>query len=60
MVIRKGIKGRRIMPSEELALKLVWLAAVEASKKWTMPIKDWPTALNFFLILFEDRIQNVA
>jgi transposase-like protein len=60
MVIRKGIKGRRIMPSEESALKLVWLAAVEASKRWTMPIRDWPAALNFFLILFEDRIQNVA
>jgi len=60
MVIRKGIRGRRIMPSEESALKLVWLAAVEASKKWTMPIRDWTTALNFFLILFEDRIQNVA
>jgi transposase-like protein len=60
MVIRKGIRGRRIMPSEESALKLVWLAAAEASKRWTMPIRDWPTALNFFLILFEDRIQNVA
>jgi putative transposase len=60
MVIRKGIRGRRIMPSEESALKLVWIAAAEASKKWTMPIKDWPAALNFFLILFEDRIQNVA
>jgi len=60
MVIRKGIRSRRIMPSEESALKLVWLAAAEASKKWTMPIRDWPAALNFFLILFEDRIQNVA
>jgi transposase-like protein len=60
MVIRKGIRGRRIMPSEESALKLVWLAAVEASKRWTMPIRDWPAALNFFLILFEDRIENVA
>jgi len=60
MVIRKGIRGRRIMPSEESALKLVWLAAAEASKKWTMPIRNWPAALNFFLILFEDRIQNAA
>jgi transposase-like protein len=48
------------MPYEESALKLVWLAAAEASKKWTMPVRDWTTALNFFLILFEDRIQNVA
>jgi len=60
MVIRKGIRNRRIMPSEESALKLVWLATAEASKKWTMPIRDWSAALNFFLILFEDRIQNVA
>jgi transposase-like protein len=60
MVIRKGIRGRRIMPSEESALKLVWIAAAEAAKRWTMPIRDWPAALNFFLILFEDRIQNVA
>lgn len=60
MVIRKGIRGRRIMPSEESALKLVWLAASEAAKRWTMPIRNWPAALNFFMILFEDRIQNVA
>jgi transposase-like protein len=60
MVIRKGIRGHRIMPSEESALKLVWLAAVEAAKKWTMPIRDWKTALNFFLIQFEDRIEQVA
>ena len=60
MVIRKGIRGRRIMPSEESALKLIWLAAAEAAKKWTMPIRDWKAALNFFLIQFEDRIENVA
>ena len=60
MVIRKGIRNPRIMPSEESALKIVWLATAEASKKWTMPIRDWSAALNFFLILFEDRIQNVA
>jgi transposase-like protein len=60
MVIRKGIKARRIMPSEESALKLVWLAALQAAKRWTMPIRDWKAALDFFLIQFEDRIENVA
>jgi transposase-like protein len=60
MVIRKGLRGRRIMASEESALKLVWLAAAEAAKKWTMPIRDWKAALNFFLIQFEDRIEHVA
>jgi transposase-like protein len=60
MVIRKGIRGRRIMPSEESALKLVWLAAAEAAKKWTMPIRDWKAALNFFLIQFGERIEDTA
>jgi transposase-like protein len=58
--IRKGLRDRRIMASEESALKLVWLAAAEATKKWTMPIRDWKAALNFFLIQFEDRIEHVA
>jgi transposase-like protein len=35
-------------------------AAVEAAKKWTIPIRDWKTALNFFLIQFEDRIEQAA
>jgi transposase-like protein len=60
MAIRKGLRGRRIMASEESASKLVWLAAAEAAKKWTMPIRDWKAALNFFLIQFEDRIDHVA
>jgi transposase-like protein len=60
MVIRKGIRGRRIMPSEESALKLVWLAAAEAAKKWTMPIRDRKAALNFFLIQFGERIEDTA
>jgi transposase-like protein len=60
MIIRKGVRDCRIMASEESALKLVWLAAAEAAKKWTMPIRDRKAALNFFLIQFEDRIDNVA
>ncbi|MFM2037454.1 MAG: hypothetical protein RL432_515, partial [Bacteroidota bacterium] len=25
-------------------------------KKWTMPIRDWGTILNQFIIIFEDRL----
>jgi hypothetical protein len=27
-----------------------------ASKKWTMPIRNWKLALNRFMIEFEDRL----
>jgi transposase-like protein len=32
------------------------MAIREASKKWTMPIRNWKAALNHFAILFEDRL----
>jgi len=30
----------------------------EASKKWTMPIRDWKPALNRFMIEFEERLTD--
>jgi transposase-like protein len=55
-VIRKFTRNRKIYPNEESALKITFMAIREASKKWTMPIKNWKAALNHFAILFEDRL----
>ena len=52
-VIRKFTRNRKIYPNEESALKIVYMAIREASKKWTMPIRHWKEALNHFAILFE-------
>ena len=40
------------------ALKIMYMAIHEASKKWTKPIRNWRSALNHFAILFEDRLPN--
>jgi len=55
-VIRKFTRNRKQYPNAESALKLIYLAIHEASKKWTMPIVGWKAALNHFAILFEDRL----
>jgi putative transposase len=55
-VIRKFTRNRKIYPNEESALKITFMAIREASKKWTMPIKNWKAALNHFAILYEDRL----
>jgi transposase-like protein len=55
-VIRKFTRNRKRYPSADSAVKLVWLAISEASKKWTMPIVGWKQALNHFAVLFEDRM----
>lgn len=47
-VIRSRIKTKRILGSDESALKMVWIAVANASKKWTMPISNWSKALNHF------------
>lgn len=57
-VIRKAIKNRKIFPSEQSALKVVYLAIVEASKNWEMPIAKWKSFLNRMAIEFEDRFPH--
>jgi putative transposase len=57
-VIRKFTRNRKIYPNEESALKIVYMAIHEASRKWTMPIHHWKQALNYFAILYEDRMSQ--
>ena len=57
-VIRKAVKKRKLFPSDDSARKVVYLAIMDASKKWTMPIRNWKGALNRFIIEFEDRLTE--
>ncbi|HCG8489456.1 TPA: transposase [Vibrio parahaemolyticus] len=57
-VIRKAIKKRKLFPTDESARKVIYLAIRDASKKWTMPIRNWRQAPNRFMIMFEDRLTE--
>ncbi|BET38167.1 hypothetical protein [Spiroplasma ixodetis] len=37
--------------------KIFYLAIENITKKWTMPIKNWNTAIAHFMIKFEDIIN---
>jgi putative transposase len=56
MSLRKIIKNRGSFPTDEAAVKLLYLALQNIARKWTMPIKEWKAALNRFAIIFEDRM----
>ena len=56
-VIRKAIKLRKIFPNDTSAFKVIYLAIDNASKRWTMPIRDWAAALNRFALEFGDRLK---
>ena len=55
MTLRKVLKNHRSFPTDESALKVIYLAIHNISQKWTMPIRDWKAALNRFAIEFEGR-----
>ena len=57
-VIRRAIKKRKIFPNDDSARKMIYLAIKEASKKWTMPIRDWRNAMSRFIIEFEGRLSK--
>jgi transposase-like protein len=57
-VVRKAVEKRKLFPTDEAAKKVIFLAIQDASKKWTMPIKNWKSALNRFMIEFDDRLRD--
>ena len=58
-VLRKTIKNRGHFPSDEAALKLLFLVLKRHAKNWENPPKEWNEAKACFHILFADRINSV-
>lgn len=54
--LRKVLKTRGSLPSDEALMKLLYLALQKITQRWTMPIRDWKRALNRFMIEFEGRV----
>ena len=55
MTLRKVLRNHRSFPTDESVMKVIFLAINNISKKWTMPIRNWKSALNRFAIEFEGR-----
>jgi len=56
MSLRKVIKTRGSFPGEEAAVKLLYLALKNVSRKWKAA-PDWRTSMNHFVVLWGDRIE---
>jgi putative transposase len=56
--LRKVLTPRRHFPSEEAALKVMYLAILNAQKRWTKPVQSWTAALQHLSIYFEGRIPT--
>jgi len=53
---RRLNRSRSVFPNETALLKALYLATMEAVKKWTMPIHHWGKVLGELEIMYEDRL----
>ena len=55
---RKISRNRNLFPNTDSLYKLFYLAIKNISWKWTLPVRNWPAALNRFTIEFGERIRE--
>ncbi|HKJ37589.1 MAG TPA: IS256 family transposase [Anaerolineales bacterium] len=54
--LRKVIKTKGSFPTDQAVRKLLYLATMNITRKWTMPIQNWPRILNQLAIRFAERV----
>ena len=53
---RKLNRQRSVFPSDTALLKALYLATFEATKKWTMPLRNWGQVYGELSIMYEGRL----
>lgn len=56
--LRKVTKSKGSFPSDDSLLKLLYLITKDTTKKWTSPIRNWPTIISQFSVYFEERLKG--
>lgn len=56
--LRRAVRSRGHFPTEDSALKLLFLVLNLAAKEWKMPSREWAIAKAQLAILFEDRFTS--
>ena len=57
MSLRKAIKTRGAFPSQDAALKVMYLALNNLARRWKY-VQGWREALNRFTLLWQDRFPQ--
>lgn len=54
---RKVTKSKTIFPNDKAVVKMLFLAYLDISKKWTSTIRDWSKIVSQLAIAFEGRLN---
>ena len=55
--LRKVTKTKTAYPTDESLIKIIYLATMDISKKWNMPVREWKSCISRFAIYFSDRLK---
>jgi putative transposase len=56
--LRRAVRARGHFPSDEAAMKLLFLVLNRAEKQWIMPPREWCMAKAQFAVLFGERFTR--
>ena len=55
--LRKVTKSKSVFPTDDALFKMLYLATIDITKKWTGRRQDWGLIYSQLLVFFEDRIS---
>ena len=53
--LRRAVRTRGHFPTDDAALKLLFLVLRQVAEEWKMPPREWCEAKTQFAIMFDDR-----
>jgi len=58
--LRRAVRARGHFPTDEAAMKLLFLVLNRSEKEWTMPAREWCIAKAQFAVMFGERFAKAA
>ena len=56
--LRRLNRQRSVFPSDTALLKALYLATFEATKKWTMPLRNWGRVYGELSIMYDGQLSQ--
>lgn len=56
--LRKVTKTKSAFPSDDALRKMIYLATMDITKKWTMPVQGWKECISQLAIHFGERLES--
>ena len=56
--LRKVTKSKSVFTTDDALLKMLYLATMDVTRKWTMRVKNWGMILSQFSVYFEDWLSE--